>query len=247
MEGMKYLYELFERMPQQGPGDNASTRRAFNALPTPLNEPAVLDIGCGSGRQTLELARMTNGKVFALDNHRGFLDRVMQKAGEEGLEKRIIPVKQSMLEMDFAPGSFDLIWSEGALYFMGFQNGLRRCRDLLKAEGYLALTELVYTVPDPPHPVIHYLESEYPDIHDAGERIELIRSEGYRLLLNFTLPESSWLERYYLPMERELSHLFEKYRNNQEALGVFEVFRNEVNFHRQYSKYYGYEFFVMQK
>ncbi len=87
--------------------------------------------------QTLELARISKGKIIAIDNYQPFLDILKQNAVNEKFEKRIIPKNQSMLEMDFKNGTFDLIWSEGALYFMGFQNGLKKCYQLLKKGGYL--------------------------------------------------------------------------------------------------------------
>ena len=153
----------------------------------------------------------------------------------------------SMLDMDFKKETFDIIWSEGALYFMGFQNGLKRCHQLLKDKGYLAVTELVYTVPHPPKAVIKYLTSEYPDIRNIETNIKTIDKEGFNLISNFTLPESAWLNRYYLPMEKELPRLNKKYQENEIALAVFEGFTNEVNMYRKNSNYYGYEFFVMQK
>jgi len=247
MEGMEYFYELMERLPRCGPGDNESTRRAFDTMTKSPKEPYILDIGCGTGMQTIELANITNCKIIALDNYQGFLDILMKKAKEEGLDENITPKNISMLEMDFAPGSFDVVWSEGALYFMGFQNGLKQCRQLLKEGGYLAVTELVYIDPNPPSPVVQFLEGEYPDIKNVKERTDLIQNEGYRLLLNFTLPESSWLDNYYSPMEKELPRLIKKYQNNQVALGIFELFQNEIDSYKKYSKYYGYEFFVMQK
>ncbi len=247
MEGMEYLYELCERLPRCGPGDNESTRRAFNVMLNLSKHPSILDIGCGTGMQTIELANISNGKIIALDNYQGFLDILMMKASKEGLGENIIPKNMSMLEMDFDPSSFDIIWSEGALYSMGFQNGLKRCRQLLKDGGYLAVTELVYIAPNPPNPVVQYWESEYPDIKDVKSNVEPIQNEGFHLLSNFTLPESSWLDNYYLPTEKELPHLIKKYQNNQVALGVFEFFQNEVASYKKYSKYYGYEFFVMQK
>jgi ubiquinone/menaquinone biosynthesis C-methylase UbiE len=247
MEGIEYLYELCELLPRCGPGDNESTRRAFSALSTLPKEPYILDIGCGTGMQTIELARISNGKIIALDNYKGFLDILMKKAGKEGFARNITLKNISMLEMDFQPNSFDVIWSEGALYFMGFQNGLKRCRQLLKNDGFLAVTELVYIIPNPPAPVVQYLESEYPDIKDIKSNIELIQNEEFRLLSNFTLPESSWLDSYYVPMEKELPQLNKKYRGNEVALSVFEAFQNEIDFYKTYSKYYGYEFFIMQK
>ena len=247
MDGLKHLYEVMERLPRCGPGDTGSTRRAFDIMVDLPERPDILDIGCGTGMQTIDLANISNGKVIALDNYQGFLDILMKKANEKGLDGKIIPKNMSMLEMDFDPASFDIIWSEGALYFMGFQNGLKRCRELLTENGYLAVTELVYIAPNPPAPVVQYLESEYPDIKDVQSRITQIKDEGFHLLSNFTLPETSWLDNYYLPMEKELPYLIKKYHNNQVALDVFEFFKNEIDSYKKYSKYYGYEFFVMQK
>ena len=247
MEGMEYMYELFEALPRCGPGDNESTRRAFNTIPRPPKQPFILDIGCGPGVQTIELAKISNGKIIALDNHQAFLDKLMKTARGEGLVENIIPKNISMLDMDFAENIFDIIWSEGALYFMGFQNGLRRCHQLLKRDGYLAVTEIVYLVSNPPTLVIQYFEKEYPDIKVVKDKIELIQNEGFHLISNFTLPESSWLDSYYLPMEEELSRLNKKYQGNEIALGIFEEMKNEINFYKKYSDCYGYEFFIMQR
>jgi ubiquinone/menaquinone biosynthesis C-methylase UbiE len=247
MEGIEYLYELCEALPRCGPGANEYTRRAFHAIPQPPKYPFILDIGCGSGVQTIELAKISNGKIIALDNHEAFLNKLMEQASKQGLEEKITPKNASMLDMDFEEKTFDIIWSEGALYFMGFQNGLKRCHQLLKNNGYLAVSELVYISLDPPDVVIQYLEGEYPDIKNIKDNMELIQREGFKLISHFTLPESAWLNSYYLPMERELPRLNKKYQGNEIALGVFEGFRNEINFYRKYSKFYGYEFFVMQK
>ncbi len=247
MEGLEYLYELCEALPRGGPGDNEFTRRAFSAIGKKAEQPLILDIGCGHGMQTIELARISDGKIIALDNHQGFLDILMERARKEGLEEKIIPKNASMLEMDYEENSFDIIWSEGALYFMGFQNGLKRCHQLLKDKGHLAVTELVYIADNRPEAVVGFFEDEYPDIDSIEGKIELIRKEGFKLITNFTLPESAWLDNYYLPMEKELPRLNKKYEGNETALGVFEGFRNEIDLYRKYSEFYGYEFFVMQK
>lgn len=247
MEGIEYLYELCEALPRCGPGDNEYTRRAFHAIPQPPQYPFILDIGCGSGVQTIELAKISNGKIIALDNHQAFLDKLTEQASKQGLEEKITPKNASMLDMDFDEKTFDIVWSEGALYFMGFQNGLERCHQLLKNKGHLAASELVYTSLDSPDVVIEYLENEYPDIKNIEDNIELIQREGFKLISHFTLPESAWLNSYYLPMEKELPRLKKKYQGNDIALGVFEGLRNEINFYRKYSKFYGYEFFVMQR
>ena len=117
----------------------------------------------------------------------------------------------------------------------------------MKDKGYLAVTELVYTVSDPPKAVVEYFAMEYPDISSAAEKIEIIKKEKFNLVSNFTLPESAWLDDYYIPIEKQLPRLINKYQGNEVALTVFKGFKQEVDFYRLYSKYYGYEFFVMQK
>ena len=247
MEGIEYIYELCEALPRSGPGDNEYTRRAFNMIPHFQTPPFILDIGCGQGMQTIELAKISNGKIIALDNHQPFLDLLVEQAKKQKIEDKIIPKNISMIDMDFEEETFDIIWSEGALYFMGFQDGLKRCHQLLKEKGYLAVTELVYTIPNPLAPVVEYFESEYPDIKNIEENIEIIKKEGFDLVANFTLPESAWLNNYYLPMEIELPRLNEKYEENEVALAVFDGFQSEADFYRKYSNFYGYEFFVMKK
>jgi len=247
MEGLEYIHEVCEALPRSGPGDNESTRRAFDIIPNFQTPPFILDIGCGQGMQTIELAKISNGKIIALDNHQPFLDLLVDQAKKQKVEEKIIPKNISMLEMDFDEKTFDLIWSEGALYFIGFQNGLKRCHQLLKEKGYLAVTELVYTSPNLPAAVVEYFESEYPDIKRIEENIEIIKGEGFDLISNFTLPETAWLNNYYLPMELELPRLNEKYQGNEVAQAVFNGFQSEADFYKKYSHFYGYEFFVMKK
>jgi ubiquinone/menaquinone biosynthesis C-methylase UbiE len=109
MEGTKYFYELFVDLPRGGPGDNEYTRKAFAYLKDLPSEPHILDIGCGHGMQTIELARISNGKIIALDNYQSFLDILIKKAKEEGVTGSITPKNQSMLKMDFNNETFDII------------------------------------------------------------------------------------------------------------------------------------------
>ena len=64
MEGIEYFYELFEALPRGAPGDKESTRRAFNTIPNPSEQPLILDIGCGPGVQTIELSKLSKGRIL---------------------------------------------------------------------------------------------------------------------------------------------------------------------------------------
>ena len=144
MDEMKYLYEVFEALPRCGPGENEASGRAYRECVGLVAEPRVLDIGCGTGMQTIELARISGGKIVGLDNHEPFLMQVKNKAAKAEVAEQVEIKHQSMTEMDFGEGNFDLIWSEGALYFMGFENGLNVCSRLLKKKGYMVVSEAVY-------------------------------------------------------------------------------------------------------
>ena len=51
----------------------------------PLKDRSVLDIGCGNGAQTLQLAKRLNGDILAVDNHPPFLDELQRRAKTAGL------------------------------------------------------------------------------------------------------------------------------------------------------------------
>ena len=152
-----------------------------------------------------------------------------------------------MLEMDFNDDTFDIIWSEGALYQMGFQNGLKRCNQLLKNSGYLVVTEAVLLLSDIPKPLKKFWDEGYPDIKNLKDNISLIQNEGFELLFHFTLPKSSWINNYYSPMEKKINELKKKYHGNKIALQIFEECEKEIKIFNKYSDYFGYEFFIMQK
>jgi SAM-dependent methyltransferase len=151
-----------------------------------------------------------------------------------------------MLDMDFKNDTFDIIWSEGALYFMGFQNGLKKCYQLLKKGGYLAVTEGVMLKSNAPANAKKFWE-EYPDVKDIKGNINLIKQEHLDLIAHFTLPIFSWTEQYYAPIEKRLPELKKKYQGNTTALQVFAMSEKEIETYKKNSDYVGYEFFIMQK
>jgi len=152
-----------------------------------------------------------------------------------------------MNALPFSPASFDLIWSEGALYQMGFENGLKTCLPLLASGGYLAVSEAVWLRPDPPDECRKMWDEEYPAISDIEANLATIESCGYENVGNFTLPESAWLEGYYAPLEKRLIPCVEKYKDDPDAQIVFDSIRTEIEAYRKFSKYYGYQFFVARK
>ena len=241
------FFEIHSGLPREGPGDEASMARALDIIRELPARPDILDVGCGPGGQTLALARLTGGLVTAVDNHAPFLDDLRGRAARACLAERIRTVSASMFELPFDDASFDLIWSEGAIYQMGFDNGLRSWRRLLRPRGWMAVTEVSWLIKDRPAELSDFWRAAYPAMRSIEENLDAIRAAGYDTAGYFVLPESSWWDSYYTPILAKLPRLREKYRDDAEALGIVDQETIEIDLFRKYSGYYGYVFFVMRR
>jgi len=240
------FFELHSQLPRESPGRARYTRRAFHMLPA-IKAPRILDIGCGTGPATIELASLSKGTVVAVDTYRPYLEKLERNAAARGMADRVQTMEMSMRELDFPAGSFDVIWAEGSIYIIGFERGLREWRPLLKPCGFLVVHEVAWLQPDPPGEIRDYWREMYPDISCIEERIESIRGEGYRLLGHFTLPEDAWWDEYYGPLEQRIALLRGKYADDPDALATLEQEQQEIDMYRRYSAWYGSAFFVMQR
>lgn len=243
---MKFFFEIHKDLPREGPGDNASTRKALEMMPAVPQKPAILDVGCGPGVQTRELARVTGGKITAVDTHQPFLDRLQAQVESEGLAEQITTMNKSMKDLDFPDASFDVIWSEGAIYIMGFGEGLADWKRLLKPGGCIAVTEISWIKLDPPREVFDFWNEAYPGMDSVEGNLKTIKSLDYHVLGHFTLAESCWLEEYYAPVMKRVAMLREKYPNDAEKQALLDEEMAEVKLYKKYSAWYGYEFYVMQ-
>ena len=139
------FFEVFESLPRQGPGNRSCAGRALALCRDLPPSPAVIDLGCGVGAQTLHLAELTSGTIVAVDSHAPSIERLRATVAMRGLGERIRPMVGDMANLGLPPASFDLVWSEGALYNIGIENALRVCHGLLRPGGYLAFTDAVST------------------------------------------------------------------------------------------------------
>jgi len=247
MDPDSLFFELYHTLPRQGPGDNESTRKAFSYLKDLPPRITLLDVGCGSGMQTIQLAKLINGHITAIDIHEPFLRKLRTDIEVQGLSGIVTVLNKSMFEMDFTSESFDVIWSEGAMYIYGFRKALADWKTLLKPVGYLVCSHIAWLKDSPPAEVKTYWIREYPEITGIEENVKIIRDEGYIPVGHFSLPEESWWNNYYNPLNRRIDILSQKYRTAKLFKSLIDAMKLEMYMFKNYSKYYGYVFFIMKK
>ena len=201
------------------------TIEAFQRLPK-LENPRILDIGCGSGVPTMELAKLSDGEVIGIDIDQDLLDILNRKIEQEGLTNRVKAIKCSLLDIKFLDNSFDIIWAEGSITTLGVEKSLREWNRLLKPKGFL---------------VIH------DEIKHFFEKRHVVAACGYKLIEHFSLPEEAWWEEYYKPLEIRIKELYEKYSNAPDALEVLNIHQNEVDVVKASPKSFHSVFCIMQK
>lgn len=239
------FWEIHRDLPREAPGSDVATLRALGMLPGLPPSPHILDLGCGPGAQTIALARATQGIVTAVDTHQPFLDDLARRATQAGVSERIRPHNASMFDLKFEE-PFDLIWSEGAIYILGFERGLREWRHQLKPGGFIVVTEISWLKPNPPEPPRHFWGEAYPSMGTIEQNLAHLAAAGYRSLGHFTLPENDWWDNYYHPMVARIEALREKYLDSPEAQQVLDREYAEIELYRHYSDWYGYVFYVGQ-
>lgn len=241
------FWEIHSNLPREGPGTNEATRKAFEIVQDQLpDNPAILDVGCGPGMQTIELARLTKGSITAVDQHEPFLNEVSKRADEADVAERVKPMNASMFKLPFEAKEFDLIWSEGAIYIIGFEKGLIEWRPLLKSNGFQVASELTWLTDERPEEIEAFWSTNYPAMKTIRENHEIIRNAGYELVDSFVLDEAGWWG-YYQPIEQRISELRETYRDQEDVLKILAEQQYEVTMYQKYGKHYGYVFYIMRK
>lgn len=245
MDDVQLLIDLHRHHHRQGPGGDAETLRALDLARIDRKAPLqIADIGCGTGASTLVLAARLNAHVTAVDFLQEFLDVLDQRAAKAGLPGKIETLACSMDDLPFEDEAFDVIWSEGAIYNIGFEIGLSAWRRFLKPGGLLVVSEITWLTEARPPELQKYWEREYPEIASASEKMSALERNGYSPIGYFTLPEHCWMENYYQPIRDEFADFLKRNGSSEAAKAIVEAETREIGLYQKYKAYFSYGVYI---
>lgn len=241
------ICEYFSGLERQGPGSPNATIKALNFIPNLGENSRIADIGCGTGGQTIILAQNTTGNIVGVDLFPDFINKLNNNAAMLNLQGRVQGIVGDMKELPFQDEEFDLIWSEGAIYNIGFERGLNEWRKYLQTGGYIAVSESTWFTDERPTEIDDFWMEHYPEIDTIPNKIAQMQKAGYVPVASFILPESCWIEDFYAPQKRAQEEFLKKYAGNRTAENYVAFERYEMGMYEKYKEFYGYVFYIGRK
>lgn len=238
------LIELHRGLPRQGPGDEAFSRALLALLPHLPATPRIADLGCGSGAAALMLAGHFRVRIRALDFCRVFLDELEAAAAARGLGELVEAVEGDMGAIDWAAGSLDLLWSEGAAYILGFAGALERWRPLLAPGGVAVISELSWFSDLRPEEALEFWLANYPAMAGEHENSAIATSLGYEVVATSRLPSGAWWRNYFGPLQQRIRDIEAGADPAMQA--VIRETEAEMALFERHAECYGYTFYVLR-
>mgnify|MGYP000112672548 CR=1 FL=1 len=175
-----------------------------------------------------------------------------KKLGKEELEKAIKNIYnrdyiKKNNNLPFEKESLDLIWSEGAIYNIGFERGLNEWRKYLKTGGYVAVSESSWFTEERPAEIHDFWMSVYEEIDTIPNKVAQIQKAGYIPVATFILPEYCWTENYFTPLVKAREIFSRKYAGNKTVEELISFQHHEAELYRKYKEFYGYVFYIAKK
>ncbi len=242
-----FICDFFSNTKRQGPGSPEATLQALSFIDNLTDKSLIADIGCGTGGQTMVLAQHAPGHITGLDIFPHFIDLFNANAEKFHLQNRVQGIVCSMDNLSFQDEELDLIWSEGAIYNIGFERGLKEWRRYLKTGGYIAVSESSWFTDERPAEINDYWVSHYEEIDTIPHKVAQIQRAGYIPVATFILPENCWTEHYFATLVRAEEIFLDKYVGNKTAEEFVEYQRHDAELYRKYKEFYGYVFYIAKK
>lgn len=241
------ICEYFKTLERQGPGSPEITVRALSYIESMGEDSRIADLGCGTGGQTMVLGQHLKGKITGMDLFPVFIDLFNENARKLELQDRVKGIVGSMDSLPFQKEELDLIWSEGAIYNIGFERGLKEWRDYLKTGGYIAVSEASWFTLERPAEIEAFWKDAYPGMDTVSNKVAQVEKAGYIPIATFILPEECWTEHFYTPQVAVDENFLKKHAGNKVAEDFIANQRHEAQLYHKYKDYYGYVFYIGKK
>jgi len=241
------ICEYYAGLERQGPGSAEVTRKALSFIDNLNDESKIADIGCGTGGQTMVLAAHAPGHITGIDLFADFIAIFNGNSRRLNLQDRVQGIVGSMESLAFADGELDLIWSEGAIYNIGFEHGINEWRTRLKDGGFIAVSEASWFTETRPVEIDRFWRDAYPEIDTIAHKVGQMQKAGYIPVAAFVLPEYCWTRNFYDPQVAVQEKFLKKYAGNKQAEDLVANQRHEAELYAQYKEFYGYVFYIGKK
>lgn len=243
---MDAFHQLFDPLPRLSPGSDSSTSKAIRRLPSPRLGAKILDVGCGKGRSTIVLAQHYKAPVIGVDAYQPYLDALDAAAKEAGVGKLVSTRCAKMDALDFSANSFDVIWSEGAVYKIGVGRAMREWQEMLRYGGVIAFSEVSWLREDPPLEAKVFWAKRYRDMSTMHVNKLKIEAEGLFMIDMLPLTEQDAAD-YYGPLEQRVAELKPEAESAPELAAVLADAEEEIAIHKKHGPCFGYVFYMARR
>ncbi|PLW98388.1 MAG: SAM-dependent methyltransferase [Marinilabiliales bacterium] len=244
---LNLICEYYSAVDRQGPGSEEITLKALSFIEGLTDDSRIVDLGCGTGGQTMTLGKHAPGTITGIDIFERFINLFNAQAEKMNLNNRVKGVIGSMDNLSFKEEELDLIWSEGAIYNIGFERGLKEWRKYLKKDGYIAVSEASWFTESRPAEIEDFWMDAYPEIDTIPNNVAVMQKAGYVPVASFILPEYCWIENFFVPQEKARIAFLNKYKGNTAAEEFVANQVHEEKLYHKYKEYYGYVFYIGKK
>ena len=159
-----------------------------------------------------------------------------------GLLPMVMPRTGDMAVPDIPPGSLDLLWSEGAIAHIGWSQGLRTWKDLVRPGGIMAITDATWLEEDPPPEAQRAWEQWYPGMGTEASNLQIARELGLEVISHFRLPRQDWWDYF-----EQAAMQCQRHRGDESLSETIAAMQDEIDLYRRAGRSYGYAFFILRK
>jgi len=201
------------------------TRKAFEAIPV-IKKPGILDLGCGTGVPTLEIAGLTDGKIIAVDTDKECVEWLEEKIRRQNYQDRISVIRKSVLKIDPPEHSFDIILAEGLFNIIGFEKGLSHFVKFLKPNGYFMI-----------HDDFRYMDNKQ----------KTIDKHKLQLVTSFVLDKTVWWNEYCSCLEKKIDDFEKEWDEQVNTNRLFRQEKSELAMYRKNPETWRSVYLVLKK